>query len=255
MMWLEMERSDGLVRLTLNHGRTHALDSQLVDDLLGSFRALKGDAGIKAVILTGAGDRFFCSGLDVGALLPLTRADMADFFDRFTALFTEMYLFPRPLVAAINGHAIAGGLILAMTADYQIVGAETATLGLSEVQLGLPVPMGAICMLSALVGPREAHRLALSGERLLPEAAYRSGLIHEVTSSRHLREVSETVARDLASTPASGFAHTKRYLRLNAATAMGAGAVASRNEFLDCWFEPAAQAALRKLAQRSAPPG
>lgn len=255
MKWIEVERMDGLVRLTLNRGRAHALDSELVDELLGSFGELKEDDSVRAVILTGAGDRFFCSGLDVGALLSLDQVGMAGFFDRFIELFTRMYRFPRPLVVAINGHAIAGGLILALTADYQVVGAESATLGLSEVQLGLPVPLGAICMLSALVGPREAHRLALTGERLLPEAAYRAGLIHEVTSSRHLREVSETVARDLASTPPTGFAHTKRYLRLNVVTSMTAGARSSRDEFLECWFDPKVQAGLQALARRSAPRG
>lgn len=255
MKWIEIERNEGLVRLTLERGKAHALDPELVDELLGAINALREDDTVRAVILTGAGERFFCSGLDVGELLPLDRAAMSRFFARFIELFTAMYAFPRPLIAAINGHAIAGGLILALTADYQIVGAESATLGLSEIQLGLPVPFGAVCMLSALVGQREAHRIALTGERMLPEAAYRAGLIREVTSSRHLREVSETVARDLSATAPAGFGLTKRYLRLSTLAEMRAGATTSCEEFLDCWFGPAAQGALQALARRSAPRG
>ncbi len=251
MKWLQIERSDGLVRVLLNRGKAHALDSELVAELQSTFSTLAGQADVRAVILSATGDRFFCNGLDVPALLPLARAELGAFLDRFIGLYTEMYVFPRPLVVAINGHAMAGGLVLALTGDYQIVGAESCMLGLTEVRLGLPVPMGAICMLSALVGPREAHHLALTGEPVLPEAAYRCGLIHEVTSSRHLREVADTVARDLAATPTPAFARTKAYLRAGVVSAMRASFERSREDFLDCWFLPETRAALEALANRS----
>src|SRR5512140_2522215 len=124
-MWLRRESTDGLVRLTLDHGKTHALDPGLVGELHDAFARLAADDSVKCVILTGSGDRFFCNGLDVAALLSLSREELSQFYDSFIELCGEMYLFPRPLVAAINGHAIAGGLILALTADYQLLAAET----------------------------------------------------------------------------------------------------------------------------------
>lgn len=252
MKWLQVERTDGIVRVRLARGKTHALDAELVDELGETFAQLARDTGVRAVILSATGERFFCNGLDVSSLMPLDRAALGAFLDRFIGLYTDMYIFPRPLVVAINGHAMAGGLILALTGDYQIVGAESCMLGLTEVRLGLPVPMGAICMLSALVGAREAHRLALTGEPVLPEAAYRCGLIHEVTSSHHLVEVAETVASDLAATPTPAFARTKAYLRAGVVNAMRAALERSREDFLDCWFLPETRAALEALVNRAA---
>jgi enoyl-CoA hydratase len=250
MKWLKTERNDGLVRLVMDRGKNHAIDPVLVDELRRSFDELKSDDSVRAVILTGSGDHFFSNGLDVASLLELPRDGMTAFFDSFIALYTEMYRFPRPLVAAINGHAMAGGLILALTADFRLIGAENRYAGLSEVRLGLPVPDGAVQILTSLVGNRVAQRLALGGEMLLPEAAYRAGLVNEVTSFRHLSEVAETVARDLAAVPAAAFGCTKRYLRHPVASIIETTALSSRDEFLHCWYLPETQAALRKLVAR-----
>ncbi len=250
MKWLKLDKSDGVARLIMDRGKTHSLDPVLVDELRHAFNDLKADESVKAVILSGSGDRFFCNGLDVAALLKLKNGEMVRFFDSFIALYTEMYLFPRPLVAAINGHAMAGGLILAMTADFRLIGAENRYVGLTEVRLGLPVPDGAVQILKSLVGNRFAQRIALGGETLLPEAAYRAGLISEVTSFKHLFEVAETVARDLASVPGTAYGYTKRYMRLPTASAMQATAVQSREEFLHCWYLPETQATLSRLAER-----
>lgn len=250
MKWLKLTKTDGLARLVMDRGKTHALDPVIVDELRTAFNDLRSDESVKAVILTGAGDRYFCNGLDVAALLELKNGEMVRFFDSFIALYTEMYLFPRPLVAAINGHAMAGGLILAMTADFRLIGAENRYVGLTEVRLGLPVPDGAVQILTSIVGNRIAQRLALSGEPLLPEAAYRAGLINEVTSFKHLDEVAETVARDLATVPGTAYGYTKRYMRLPTASAMQATAVQSRDEFLHCWNLPETRATLEKLAAR-----
>lgn len=249
-MWLRTETLDGLVRLTLDRGKTHALDPELVGELRAEMDRLSRDDSIRGVILTGAGDRFFCNGFDLAALVPLGREEVSRFYDTFIGLCVEMYLFPRPLIVAINGHAMAGGLILALTADYQLIGAENRYVGLTEVGLGLPVPQAAVLMLSALVGSRTAHRIALCGETLLPEAAYRAGLVHEVTSYKHLPTVAETIGRDLSRSPAPAYGITKRYLRSATAAAIYATAVESREEFVHCWFLPETQACLRKLAER-----
>lgn len=251
MRWLRIARDDGLARITMDRGRNHALDPELVAELRKSFQDLHDDESARAVILTGSGDRFFSNGFDVAALLQLSRPELSRFYEEFIALCAELYLFPRPLVAAINGHAIAGGLILALTADYQLIGADNRYVGLTEVQLGLPVPHGTVAMLGRLVGSRMAHRIALCGELLLPEAAFRTGLVHEVTSFKHLEQVAATVARDMADRPAAAYAITKRYLRAATAEVIRSTAARSRDEFLECWHLPETQAALRKLVERA----
>jgi enoyl-CoA hydratase/carnithine racemase len=95
-----------------------------------------------------------------------------------------------------------------------------------------------------------AHRIALCGELLLPEAAFRTGLVHEVTSFKHLDQVAGTVARDMGDRPVEAWAITKRYLRASTAEVIRSTAARSRDEFLECWFLPATQLALKKLAER-----
>jgi Delta3-Delta2-enoyl-CoA isomerase len=247
MSSIELERRDRLVWVRLNRGKTHTLDPDLIHRLQSSFEEMAHDDTVGAVILTGLGDRFFCNGLDVAALLELKKSEMIRFVDDFLGLCRQMYVFPRPLVAAINGHAMAGGLILALAADYRLVGDENRFLGFTEVRIGLPVPREAALMLSDLVGNRTAHRLTLGGEPLLPEAAYRAGLVHEVTSLRHLPEVAETVAMERAALPHVAYARTKRYLRAETAESMASLAASSRDEFLECWYLPETQENLRRL--------
>jgi len=247
---LQIERRDRLVWVRLDRDKTHSLDPDIVRRLRALFEEMAHDDSVGAVILSGLGDRFFCNGLDVARLMELSRREMTHFVDQFLGLCRDMYLFPRPLVAAINGHAMAGGLILALTADYRIVCDENRSLGFTEIRFGLPVPREAVMILSELVGNRTAHRLVLSGEILLPEAAYRAGLVHEVTSFRHLQSVAETVAEDRASLPQVAYARTKRYLRSATADSMAPLATSSRDEFLECWYLPETQAALKKLTQK-----
>jgi 3,2-trans-enoyl-CoA isomerase len=244
---IELERKGRLVWVRLNRGKTHALDPELIRKLQSTFEEMAHDDSVGAVILSGFGDRFFCNGLDVAALLELSKPAMTRFVDDFLGLCRQLYVFPRPLVAAINGHAMAGGLILALAADYRLVGDENRSLGFTEVKIGLPVPREAALMLADTVGNRTAHRLTLGGEVLLPEAAYRAGLVHEVTSLRHLPEVAETVATDRASLPHVAYARTKRYLRAATAEAMASLAASSREEFLECWYLPDTQENLRRL--------
>jgi Delta3-Delta2-enoyl-CoA isomerase len=250
MRWLRVARDDGLITITIDRGRTHAMDPELVTEIRDTFQELRDDASARAVILTGSGDRFFSNGFDVAALLQLPRADLSRFYEDFIVLCAELYLFPKPLVAAINGHAIAAGLIIALTADYQLIGADNRYVGLTEVQLGLPVPSGTVAMLGRLVGSRVAHRIALCGEMFLPEAAFRTGLVHEVTSYKHLDQVAGTVARDMSARPPEAYAITKRYLRAATAEVIRSTAARSRDDFLECWYLPATQEALRKLVER-----
>lgn len=247
---IDVERRAGRVWLRLNRGKTHTLDSALLTELSGRFHELADDPECRAVVLAGAGDRFFCNGLDVPTLLAMSRGELSAFLHLFLGVIHQLYLFPRPLVAAINGHCMAGGLILALTADYRIVGDENRFLGFSEINLGLPVPRGAVLMLSDLVGNRIAHRLVLDAETLLPEAAYRLGLVQEVVAFRHLEVVADTVAGERGNRPPEAYALSKRYLRAQAAEMMVATEPDSREEFLNAWFLPGTQAALRKLAER-----
>ncbi|HEX7880762.1 MAG TPA: enoyl-CoA hydratase/isomerase family protein [Candidatus Eisenbacteria bacterium] len=247
---LQIDRRERHVWVRLDKGKTHSIDPDMVGRLRALFEELAHDDSVGAVLLSGLGDRFFCNGLDVDCLLALNRREMTRFVDDFLGLCRDLYLFPRPLVAAINGHAMAGGLILALAADYRIVCDENRSLGFTEIRLGLPVPREAVMILSELVGNRTAHRLVLSGEVLLPEAAYRAGLVHEVTSFRHLETVAETVAAERAALPHVAYARTKRYLRSATAELMAPLAASSRDEFLECWYLPETQAALKRLAEK-----
>jgi enoyl-CoA hydratase/carnithine racemase len=180
---------DGVIELAMDRPPVNALNQAFIDQMIKEL----GDSakrGAKAVVLSGR-DGFFSAGLDVPELLQLDRDAISAFWNSFFVLMNTMAALPVPVVAAITGHAPAGGAILALHADYRIAAQGDYKIGLNEVRVGLPVPRNIIGVLEYVVGARTATRMAVSGTLMSPDEALAIGLIDEVTAN------GETVARAL----------------------------------------------------------
>src|SRR5262245_32773085 len=116
----------GVATVTLARGKVNALDEATVDDLRAAFRRLTADDAVRAVVLTGSGS-FFSFGWDVPALYAYPKEAFRQFVTKFTDLYAELYLHPRPLVAALNGHTVAGGCMLAIACDLRLMVSGKAT--------------------------------------------------------------------------------------------------------------------------------
>jgi enoyl-CoA hydratase/carnithine racemase len=246
---LSLENRDGVALLRLGAGKLNAISPPVLDELHAALDAIEGDASI-AMVLTGEPSKFFSFGLDVAALLDHTREGMSAFFDGFNRLVERLFLFPKPTVAAVNGHAMAGGLLLAACADARVGAEGDYRLALTEVKLGLVVPAGSARILAHRFGPAAARDLCLTGRDLDPVRAREAGLLDALVPHGELIDAAAARGAALAAVPAPAFAAGKRYL--------GAGVVETDEErvkvenrlWLDLWFSPQARERLRALIER-----
>ena len=238
---------DGAVQvLRLEGGKANAMDVALLDTIERLIDDLE-RAPARAAVLTGY-ERFFSAGLAVPRLIDLDRPAMRAFIDRFARAMMRVLACEKPLVAAINGHAIAGGCVLALMCDERICIDDGAKIGLNETQLGIGLPAIVIEPLRAAVPPSSLAPIALEGRLFSPREAHALGLVHELAPEASLLARALERARALAGPPATAVAQVKRALRTPILEAIQRTADLETEAWLDTWFSPDAQARLRAAA-------
>jgi enoyl-CoA hydratase len=211
--YVKIETREDVALVTVARPPANALNPELLADGLAVLDALRADPP-PALVITGIG-RFFCSGADlreVPALPPDGQAEMAR---RVNRLFEGWHTFPRPVVCAVNGHAVAGGLILALCGDYR-VGPTSGRFGLTEVKVGIPYPSEAMAVVHAELAPSVARRLVLLGELFDSAAAAGFGIFDEVVADDEVVERAVEVAQQFAALPPRTFEVVKQQLRAGA---------------------------------------
>lgn len=222
------------VRLRRDHG--NAISAGLVRDLRAAFGELAGDDATDGVLLAAAG-KLFCPGLDLPELVRLERPQLVGFLAEFRSCIHELYAFPKPVVAAMHGHAVAGGLVLALTADWRLL-AEQALAGLAEVRVGVPFPYGVSQILRESVSGTRLAEVALFGRNYRGAEALDAGLVHEVRPADGFEQASADRLAELCSKDLTALAITKRYLRSPVLERMEADSGQRDDDFLDAWFSP-----------------
>ncbi|MEW5764745.1 MAG: enoyl-CoA hydratase/isomerase family protein [Acidobacteriota bacterium] len=207
------ERRGAVVRLTLNRPeRRNALGPDLVAALTEALRSLSSEDSVRAVVLTGAGTAF-CAGADLEYLEQLRSASVAENADdsrRLKTLYRALSTFPKPIVGAVDGPALAGGCGLASACDV-LLASPRASFGYPEVRIGFVAAM-VLVFLARQLGDRLARELLLTGRTLTAEEAREAGLVHRVLPSDRLTEEALAVAENLASGAPSSLALTKELL-------------------------------------------
>jgi enoyl-CoA hydratase len=232
--------TDDIVTLVLELGRGNAIDDAFiaaVNDALDDAEA----SPARAVVLTGHG-RTFCGGLDLLRALALDRAALSRFVDSFDGLFLRVFAFPKPLVAAVNGHALAGGCLLALAADHRVMAPGPFFIGLNEVPLGIPLPAGCMEIVRAAVPPTSIAEALIEGRRYSPEEAARAGLVHRVAVEGAVVAEAQAKARSFAKGGADAVRDVKHDLAESALARAAAHRDDRRERFLDRWLAPDAQA-------------
>jgi enoyl-CoA hydratase/carnithine racemase len=196
-----LERDGGVVTIRLDRPPVNALSGELIGLLSAAFERLAGDRRARAIVLTGSA-RAFCAGADVGELAALGGPHaVRAWIDRGQRLMDRVAASTRPVLAAIEGHCLGGGLELALACHLRIAG-STARLGLPEVKLGLLPGFGGTQRLPRLVGEAAALELMLTGEPIPAERARELGLLNRVVAAGTALEA----AGELAATIAAGSA-------------------------------------------------
>lgn len=238
--------ADGVVRLQLDRPPANALDAPLLAELAAALDAAV-VGGARALVLTGR-PGMFSGGLDVPALLPLPRAAIREFWELFFGVTRALAASPVPVIAAVSGHAPAGGAILALHCDFRLAAAGRFRMGLNEVQVGLPVPPSILVALGSIVGPRVARRLAVRGELVPMDEALALGLVDELVAPEALDATAVERARELTALPPLAMNTTRQNVKadlLRLLAGPGDAALAT-----DWWFSAETQAGMRRLVDR-----
>ena len=241
---IRREAREGHLVLTLDKARGNAMNPALIDELLGAAREATADDSIRGVLIASAKPKLFCPGLDLVELSKLDRPAMRGFMFRFADAIWAFFALPKPVVAAVSGHAIAGGCILALTADWRVL-APGAQIGLNEVKIGVPLPWSVALLLRYTVAPSAYSRVALLGRNFEGEEALRAGLADELAAPDGFLEASLQRLGEFTEKDLHAFARTKAYLRGDTITAMRAREAELLDEWLDGWFAPSTRERIR----------
>jgi enoyl-CoA hydratase len=204
---IERQDAGGIRTLKLSHGKVSAMDIELCEAFILEMQAAA-DPAVRAVIITGTGASF-SAGVDLFRLLE----DGPEYGRRFLPVLDELLrsalTLPKPVVAAINGHAIAGGCILAAACDHRIMVEGTGRIGVPELAVGVPFPALPLQIMAARLGDGALRDLVYSGRTVTIDEAKPLGLIDEKCPAGMLMDRASEVAEKLASIPPSAFALTK----------------------------------------------
>jgi enoyl-CoA hydratase len=246
---IESKAVDGVTVLTMAHGKANALDIEFCDALAAHFHDLrKTDA--KAVVLTSQG-RIFSAGVDLKRL----SAGGADYIRRFLPslhrLYEAVFFFPKPVVAAVNGHAIAGGCVLACCADRRIIARDAGRIGVTEILVGVPFPALAFEIVRFAVPPRYLPEFTLSGATYATDEALRRGWVDEAAAPGELMDVAVSAARELSLLSPAAFAQTKSQIRQPVAERLQKNGETTDRAVTDIWAAPATLAYIRDYVART----
>jgi enoyl-CoA hydratase len=239
---------DGILMLRLAHGKASALDVELLEGLQRELDEAPAD--VRAVILTGTGS-IFSAGVD---LFRLTR-DGADYVRRFlpglSTLVRRLFAFPKPVVAASNGHAIAGGCVMVQACDVRLMAQGDARIGVPELLVGVPFPAAALEVVRFAVPPNQVQSLIYTGRTLQPQDALAAGLIDEVVAPAQLLARAQEVAQQLATIPPEVFRPTKQSLRAEALERIERASELHDPAVLDMWLAPETHTHIREYLRRT----
>jgi enoyl-CoA hydratase len=213
--YLLIDREDSIAVLTINRPEKYnALNDDMVAEISSAMDELGADDEVRAIVITGAGDNAFVSGADIGKLQELeTARDGSAYSRRGHVMTLKIENLPKPVIAAINGYALGGGLELAMACDIRIA-AETANLGQPEMNLALSPGYGGTQRLPRLVGKGMAKLLILTGDMIDAQEALRIGLVEKVVPQGEELNEAKALAAKLAAKPPLPLAAAKECINL-----------------------------------------
>jgi Delta3-Delta2-enoyl-CoA isomerase len=212
MKYLLTNRVDNYVVVELNRGTANSLNLELLEELLQTFEMLENDESIKGVVLTGK-ERFFSAGLDVIELYSYDELQMTDLFITLARVVKTLFLFDKPLVASITGHAPAGGCILAISCDYRVMADGEYRIGLNEIPVGIVMPEFIYQVLAYWMGKGKAFQHIAEGRLISANKALGVGLVDRVVPAEDVLRIAIEQLKTYMALDSNTWVQSKKNMR------------------------------------------
>jgi len=236
--------------IQLNRNVTNAINLDLVTELSDIIQQIKQDPNIKSVILTSSNNKFFSIGFDIPQLYHLSRKDFKVYYQSFNRLCLDLYSLPKPTIAAITGHAIAGGCILTLCCDHRMVATGHKLMGLNEIKLGVPVPYPAQVILQQLVGFRFSQEIMEFGDFYEPNVTSKMGLVNQVAPVEEVLSTSIDKVQTIGAMPEKAFEVIKRNRIEGILKTINENLEVKEKIFIECWFSKKARVLLEEAMKK-----
>ena len=233
---VRIDRIDDITVVRMDRPPANALDLALVGKLDSALEQIEAD-GAGAVVLTGAGD-FFSAGLDLKVVPAYSEHEQTEMILAMGRMIGRLYAYPRPTVAAVNGHAVAAGTLLTLACDYRIGTRGEYRFGLTGVQVGIPYPVAAQAIIEAELDPATRRNMLLGAGQFGPEEALEKGVLDELASADDVVDRAIAVARERSALPSDAYKKIKLQLRAAALRRISDANEAGGDPLLGAWMTP-----------------
>lgn len=247
---IEIEHLENLAVLRLKNGVTNPINLEFVNEISGSISELKDDSSVHSIVMTGSNDKFFSIGFDLPTLYKLNDKDVKKFYQAYNRLCLDLYAYPKPTVAALTGHAIAGGCILALCCDYRVLASGKKLMGLNEIKLGLPVPYPGDLILKQIIGTRYAQMIMEMGDFYGPDQLMQMGVVNQVVKPKGVLEKSLEQAKLLGDYPSPAFKMIKKNRVDPVVNGIKDNLEEKENYFLKYWFSDETRKLLKEATKK-----
>jgi 3,2-trans-enoyl-CoA isomerase len=246
MNTIQVSVKDRLAIITLNRGKSNALNREMVTELTDMLKYIEDDSTIGGAIITGR-ENFFSAGLDLIELYNYNEEEAKSFWNLFLNFAAKITAFKKPLICAINGHSPAGGCVIALACDARVMAEGKYIIGLNEVPVGIIVPNSIFNLYSFWIGKANATRSLLEGKLFNPEEALAIGLVDEVVKQESILTAAERKARKYMAFESNTWQqskfNTRRGLIANTSTDQSADLAV----MLKQWWSPATRTILKTI--------
>jgi enoyl-CoA hydratase len=240
---------DGIDVLTMQHGKANALDIEFCEALAARFTAAR-LTDTKAIVLTGTG-RIFSAGVDLKRVSAGGAAYVREFLPYLHRLYEAVFFHPKSVIAAINGHAVAGGCVLAACADRRIMARDVGRIGVTELLVGVPFPALAFEILRSAVPAAHLAEFVYSGATYACNTALDRGWVDELAEPAELLEDALAAAQALAGISPAAFAQTKAQMRAPVAERFAVSGAVTDKAVTEIWCAPETLARVRDYVART----